>query len=139
MHKNLVSDVEINSSNIYSLTVGQSSDAVFDYVYGFGVDGSYGGLVPTVFDGTNINYLVSRTNQRYGDNAKFQQKCNLDSPINAPNGIRITRLDTNESVVLPGLDGTSTARFHLANSTNPVIKRSDVGHTIQLRIQKVFN
>lgn len=139
MHKNLVSDVKTNSSSIYSLTVGRSSDLSFDYVYGFGVDGNYGSLNPTSFEGTNINYLVSRTNQRQENNAKFQQKCNLDSPINAPNGIRITRLDTNESVVLPGLDGTSTARFHLANSTNPMIKRSDVGHTIQLRIQKVFN
>ena len=139
MHKNLISEpIDIIPDGVYLLTVGQSRDSSFEFVYGYGRDGGYGQLTPTTFTKTNINYLASRSNTR-SESSVYQQKCNLDDKINAPNGIRITRLDTNESVILPGLDGTSTARFHLANSTNPVIKRTDVGHTIQLRIEKVFN
>lgn len=133
----LVANTAEYSNGLYQLTVAQSSDASFDYVYGYGKDGNYGALTPTEFQGTNINYLVSRTNQKYGSNVKFQQKLNLDTAISAPNGLRITRTDTNESVVLPSLDGENSARFHLANSTNPVIKRTDVGKTITLLIEVV--
>lgn len=139
MNKGLLLGQTENASSvgIFQITVGQSSDAAFDYVYGFGKDGNYGVLSPTAFMGTNINYLVSRTNQKYGDNAKFQQKLNLDAAISAPNGLRITRMDTNENVILPSLDGENSARFHLANSTNPVIKRTDVGKTFSLLIEVV--
>ena len=125
------------SNGLYQLTVAQSSDAVFDYVYGYGKNGGYGALAPTEFQGTNINYLVSRTDQKYGSNAKFQQKLNLDTAISAPKGLRITRTYKNESVVLTSLDGENSARFHLANSTNPVVKRTDVGKTITLLIEVV--
>lgn len=123
------------SSSVYSLSVARGSQSNFDFVYGYSSGDSIGGLSPTAFCGTKISMMISRS-QRQNELAKYQEKINLETPISAPNGLRLTRLDTGQSVVIPPLNSAvPSAQYHLVNQSNPVIKKTDVGKTIIVKVE----
>ena len=134
MNKSLLL-LQSQQEEVYSITIGSWSDSTFNFNYGFNRTGSHGSIQPDTFQGIQIATVFSRGNSR-ADTSEYQTKMNLVSEIRAPNGVRITRLDTNKSVVLPALDGNKSARFHLANAET-FFYASDVGKTFQIKIEVV--
>lgn len=119
----------------YTIRVGQWDDGTFT-ARGAGMASASGrgSLTPRTFHGTTIDSLVDRG---AGVNApSWQERIILTEAINAPNGIRITRLDTGFSSVIPPLDGNKSARFHKAGVTTPLFTKADIGKTFSLTIEK---
>ena len=119
----------------YIIHVGQWNDGTFT-ARGAGMvtASGRGSLTPRTFFETTIESLVDRG---AGVNApSWQERIILTDAINAPNGIRITRLDTGFSSVLPPLDGTTSARFQKNGVTSPLFSKADVGTAFSLTIEK---
>ena len=127
--------LQSQQEGVYSITIGSWSDSTFNFNYGFEKTGSHGSIQPDTFQGIHITTVFSRGNSR-ADTSRYQTKMNLVSEIHAPNGVRITRLDTNRSVILPSLDGNKSSRFHLANAET-FFSALDVGKSFQIKIEVV--
>lgn len=119
----------------YVISVGQWDDGTFT-ARGAGMvtASGRGSLTPRTFFETTIESLVDRGARVNAPS--WQERIILTDAINAPNGIRITRLDTGFSSVIPSLDGTTSHRFQKNDVTSPLFTKSDVGKTFSLTIEK---
>ena len=104
---------------IYQLTVGRISDVL---LVKFGFLNETGAISPDTIQGIKITSFYHRSALLI-----YYTTITLATASSFQNGLKVTRLDTNQSQILSYKDSTT---YEFAHQSTPFIQEADVGKTL---------